>query len=1415
MSNRAVRILTAGIIGCMLTITTVNIYAADVRADKHSKSAEKVHLSVNGGGYAATGQLDDVGYISDIYDATNGLPTSDANYIMAASDGYIWIGGYSGIIRYDGSVFERLDSSEGLTSGRCIYEDSLNRVWIGTNDNGVVAIDGERIFRYTYEDGLSSSSIRTIAEDGSGLIYIGSTGGISYVDNDGRVKNIDDERINGNIIVRLCADSKGTVYGNTKDGAIFSLENGEIVHYFSADKLGGDLISTIYADPDNPGKVYLGTEGNVVYYGDFGFTLSSMRRIKVDPADNIYWITSACGRIWITSEDVAGYIDGDYQFHVLNNIPMNNSIDMMTADYQGNLWFASSRQGVMKVVTNNFMDVTKMAGIETGTVNTTCIHNNLLYIGTDSGLVILDKNREPVTNKLTKYLKDSRIRCIMEDNESNLWFSTYTNDLGLVKFSASGDISAYTEKNRMLGNKIRCTAMTDDGAMIVGTNEGVVVFRDGMIKRAYGASNVITNTVFLTVCGGDNGQIYAGSDGDGIYIIGESGTEKIGRADGLTSDVILKIKKDEVTGGYWIITSNSIEYMKNGEIVNIDTFPYNNNFDLFTDDEGNTWVLSSIGVYCVKTEDLLANNISDYKLYDYANGLPGAPTANSFSCIDNDGTLYIAERTGVCSVNLNSFFEHEERVKVGIKSIYCNNERILPTEGDLYTIPAVKGRIQITPAILDYSMTNPLIKVFLEGSEDAGITAEQDKLSSLEFTDLKYGDYTLHIQVLDKSTKSVFQDERFHIIKKPMLSELLIVRVLGALIVALIAGFTVWRFLSGTVISKQYEQIKHAKEEAERANSAKSRFLANMSHEIRTPINTIMGMDEMILREDAKDVPKGYFMSIINYALDIRSASESLLGLINDLLDISKIESGKMHLVEQGYDVADLLRSIVKMIRVKSSEKDLTFDVDIDESIPNRLYGDSGKIKQVVLNLLTNAVKYTEEGGFTLKVTKESEKNERCSLRFSVKDTGIGVKEEDLEKLFTAYERLDEEKNSAIQGTGLGLDISRRFAELMGGKLWCESVYGQGSDFIFTVDQRVEDAAPMGRFVENLDDGAKGPYIPQFVAPDADILVVDDNPMNLAVIKGLLKATKMFVTTASSGEECLDKIKYGSFNVVLLDHMMPGMDGVETVGVIRQDHPDLPVYALTANSTLGEDFYIEKGFTGYLAKPIDSKALELAIMKHLPEEMMQKPRREDAVEDMDTLPDDMKWISEVEGISVDDGIRNSGGVSSFISSLHLFLDTLDDASEVIEKAHGEKDIRLYTVKVHALKSSARIIGATDLSELARRLEEAGNKEDLGFIDSNTGRLLDDYRAFKEKLSALNDKSDEEGKEPIPEDELADAYAALAELIPQMDYDSVEMIVDNLKGYALPVEDAAKIADLEKMMKTLDWDSMAQLLGIEI
>lgn len=1385
--------------------------AAQESASAAAKQENHENTVLMGGGYSASGQSGSMGYSSVLYDQRNGLATSDANYVLGASNGYIWIGSYSGIYRYDGTVFEKIDYSEGLTSGRGLFEDSKGRIWVGTNDNGVVVIEGEKATWLTYKDGLCSSSIRVFTEDREGNVFIGTTNGICYADPELVIHAIDDPKLNAERILRLDRDSAGTIYGSTKNGVVFSIKDKIVHQVFDSKDLGIGKITSIIADPEMNDHVYICTNGTALYYGRFGSRTNGMKRITVSPLQGIHWINYDCGRIWVSSITQLGYLDEDKRFHLLEDLEVNSGIEMVTSDYQGNLWVASSTQGVMKIVSSNFIDISQQTELPRELVNSVCLVGNALYVGTDTGLQIIE-DKKLVKNGLTKYIADARVRCLMKDREDNLWISTFNHGLGLVCYSPSGKISNFTTDDGMPGNEIRCTYEAEDGRILVGTNQGLAVIRDGRVIRRVDAKSDVSDTVFLTVIDGFDNNILVGTDGDGIYDLTNDGIKRLGREDGLSSDVVLRIKKDISEDFYWIITSNSIEYMKEGIITRVTTFPYNNNYDLFFDDKDGMWIISSYGIYYVDRQQLLDDKVTDYRLFSLTNGVASTPTSNSFSELDDKGNLYIAGRHGVCRVNINSFHEEKTKVRVDIKSVYSGEERIYPDDQGRYYLPATDTRIRINVAVLDYTLVDPTVHIYMEGDEKDELFVAKSELAPLEYTRMRSGNYNLHVEVLEGLGETPVLSRNYQFIKQPRLQELLIVRVLFLAFIAVIAGIIVWRVMKGTVIRRQYEEIRQARDDAERANSAKTRFLANISHEIRTPINTIIGMDEMIMREDPSGVPKGYFMSMMNYAFDIKNASETLLGLINDLLDISKIESGKMHLVEREYDVTDVLRSIVSMIRVKSTEKELTFDVVVDEMMPKKLYGDDGKIKQIVLNLLTNAVKYTEHGGFILSVSMVERADDQAKICFSVKDTGIGVKAEDMDKLFIAYERLDEQKNSGIQGTGLGLDISRRFAEMMGGSLTCESVYGEGSEFILAIDQKIMDMTPMGLFVEH-DEKAGGPYVPQFIAPDADVLVVDDNPMNLNVIKGLLKATKIFVTTADSGEECLEKMKSTRFNVVLLDHMMPGMDGVETVARIRETDKDIPVYALTANSSVGEEFYKSKGFTGYLAKPIDSYALEKTIMKHLPEEIMLKPAAEDAVTEPDTIPEELSWIYDIPDISVEEGIKNSGGISSFIYSLKLFLDTIEGNAKVISDAYEGGDIRLYTIKVHALKSSARIIGATEFSALCASLEDAGNKQDKEFIDRNHDKLLDWYFKLGDKLSALNrTEEDSSAKEKIKESDLLDAYGALKDIIPQMDYDAVEFILDSLNKYKLPEGDDEKVKELAARLKVFDWEGMEELIN---
>ena len=1364
-----------------------------------------------GGGYAASGQVGNIGYMSTLYDATNGLPTSEANAILGASNGYIWIGSYGGIIRYDGTTFQRFDSTNGLTSGRGLFEDHLGRIWVATNDNGVVVIDETEQTHFQVSDGLPSASIRSFAEDADGNVFIGTTAGVAIVNSDMELSLLDDDTIGYERILMLYSDSDGTIYGYAKSGMIFKIEDCAITERYHSADLGIDKISAVYPDPNQPGKIYIGSESNRLYYGAFGETSATLTTYELSDYSNIKWIHYACNRLWVASNTDIGYLD-DTGFHVLEHLSITNSIEMISSDYQGNLWVASSRQGIMKIVANNFQNITSQAGLADDVVNSTCLVNDYLYIGTDQGLQILDSNNQVVDNALISFIGNARVRCLESDSNGNLWISVFTNDLGLVCYGADGSISNYTTADGLPSNEVRCTHVTKDGGVFIGTNDGVALLQDGVIYN-HDMSNQNNSKVVLCVEEGDNGQLLVGTDGNGLHVLHDfydsTQDESLSTEDGLSSDIIIRIKKDTQRDLYWIITSNSIAYMKDGEITEVTSFPYNNNFDLFFDNNDHIWVLSSYGVYQVPVNDMLADSISDYNLYTLSNGLTSIPIVNSFSELDADGNLYISGMTGVSKVNINHYISGNVNVKIALKTLMGDEKLLTPNSDGIYTIPANTGRIIISPAIMDYTLSNPMVHVYLEGASDKGIYAERGDITSLEYTELKYGTYVLHMELLDQGSGDLLQEETFQIIKLPRPFEQLWVNIILIILLFSLLGFFVWRITSWIVIRQQYEEIQEAKDEAVRANSAKSRFLANMSHEIRTPINTIMGMAEIILRENAEGVPKPYFLAIINSTMDIKNASASLLALVNDILDMSKIESGKMHLVLQEYDVTELLRSITVMIRTRANEKDLTFDVKIDPNLPKRMYGESGKIKQIILNLLTNAVKYTDQGGFTLSFSVVEFVGNYCDLRVTVKDTGIGVKAEDLDKLFSAYERLDEEKNSAIQGTGLGLDISRRFAELMDGNLWCESTYGEGSEFIFTFGQKIIDFDGIGTFIEREDVLAQGPYVPQFIAKSARVLVVDDNPMNLSVFKGLVRPTKVQVTTADSGQACLDLMKSESFDIVFLDHMMPGMDGIETIHALRDMGITTPIYALTANAfSDAEGHYISEGFTGYLAKPIDTKALEETLIKHLGDKIDTRSAEIQAETEPDVLSEKFQFVYHVDGLSVEQGVKNSGGYRLFESSIQLFFDTIEDNARVIEDAYKTSDISLLTVKVHALKTSARIVGATALSSLAEQMEMAGKKQNTAFLNANISILLEDYRSFLKKLAPL--KEDTSSESTIDPDQLAEILHALEEFIPQMDYDAIEMALEELEPYTLPEPEASIIQEVRKHLRVFDWDALEKI-----
>ena len=514
------------------------------------------------------------------------------------------------------------------------------------------------------------------------------------------------------------------------------------------------------------------------------------------------------------------------------------------------------------------------------------------------------------------------------------------------------------------------------------------------------------------------------------------------------------------------------------------------------------------------------------------------------------------------------------------------------------------------------------------------------------------------------------------------------------------------------------------KQSADEANKAKSRFLADMSHEIRTPINVILGMNEMVLRL-AKDP------SIIDFSKNIRVSGNNLLEIINGILDFSKIEDGKMEIVPVKYSLGKAILYLENSIRDRAEGKGLEFIVDVDPTLPRTLFGDDARVNQIIMNLLTNAVKYTHEGSVKLTINSRKTEEDRILLYVEVSDTGIGIRECDMDKLFESFERLDQVKNRNIEGTGLGMSITTSLLKLMGSELKVESKYGEGSVFSFELWQKIEDSSPLGDYstaiTDDDDDFATDNYL---YAPDARILVVDDTRMNLMVVTSLLKRTDISIDTALSGKDAVILAEKNRYDVIFLDQRMPVMDGKQTLDAIRafesRINHDTPVICFTADAIRGaKERILKEGFTDYLSKPVKGVELEDMIRKYLPEELIKDPPAVDETEDDSIFEigpkdhDSGKEISTVfldklfaAGFDTENAMDFCGGEADFyLEILEDYLNASDERKQKISESYNSKDWNNYSIYVHALKSASRTIGCYRLADVAKYLEEAANDAD--------------------------------------------------------------------------------------------------------
>ena len=714
-----------------------------------------------------------------LYNNRNGLPTSEANAIAQTSDGFLWIGSYAGLIRYDGNNFERLSSTSGIANVRHLYVDSKDRLWIATNDSGVFLLEKGALHAWNRAEGLPSVSIRSVAEDGDGVVYAsGAACGVAVFDAKLKFAMLKDERLEGRTIPVLRTGVDGLVYGFTQEGDIFTLKNGKVNSFLDHEDCRAKGIHSIMPDPSRPGRLYIGAEGSEVYYGDLESNFASMGMKDISPLVSVNSLESIDGQVWICAANGIGRLDAE-GFHRLLNVPMDNAVEHVMTDFEGNLWFVSSHQGVMKIVRNQFTDIFDRYGLSPTVVNSTSMYGPQLFIGSDNGLIVLDRNKPaesvPVSKAATasgaelevtdllEYLDGVRIRNIFRDSKGRLWIPTWRK-YGLLRYD-NGELTVFTKEDGLFSDAVRMVSECADGSILVANTGGVSIIRDDKVIGSYGEDAGIVNGEILTVTEGFNREIMLGSDGDGIYVITPGETRHIGTEEGLKSDIILRVKRSSFYNVYWIVTGNSLAYMTPDlKVTTIREFPYPNNFDLYENSKGDIWVLSSSGIYIASGQELINNGPLEPVFFGIQSGLPYVATANSCSELTSDGDLYIAGSSGVVRVNVEKPFEDSSEMKIALPFIVADDVRYYPNEAGQFILSAGARKVTIYPYVFSYSLVDPQVSYRLDGFDQTDTTVTRSRLGPVDYTNLKIGAYHFLMTVKDPLGRGA-QTVSFQIVK--------------------------------------------------------------------------------------------------------------------------------------------------------------------------------------------------------------------------------------------------------------------------------------------------------------------------------------------------------------------------------------------------------------------------------------------------------------------------------------------------------------------------------------------------------------------------------------------------------------------------------------------------------------------------
>ena len=783
-------------------------------------------------------------YVQSVYSSNNGLPCGEANDIAQTNDGVLWIGTYAGLYRYNGREFRWIDDYESVKNVNCLYVDEEGRLWIGTNDNGLSIVIREKVVNVLDQDsGLPSNSVRSIIRAEDGYYYIGTSGSMQVLVMNNGLKDAN-TLSEVNYAESITADLEGRVATVASDGSLFLLKSGEVLDEIKL-KDGEDIFNCCTFAED--GKLMVGTSTNHIYCYDV--SSDKFKRLSVRACTDIAHINNLTylddGTLFVSADSGVAYID-ENGYHNLNTNEFNNSIDHMLYDYQGNLWFTSSRLGLLRLAKSPFRDVYGAVGIERKVVNAVVSWQRCYYIGTDKGLDVVDKScHRQINNDLTKELEGKRIRCMYVDDKNHLWICTYGS--GLLEYAPSGENWAYNAENGSFGNRARIVKGLSDGTILAAGDTGMSFIKDHEIVQTIDMDDGLINSMILTITERNDGTILAGTDGDGIAVLKDGEvTDILTREDGLSSEVILRTINDPKTDGVFIVTSNSLCYLEpEGSIRVLDKFPYFNNYDIWVKDEDTLFVMSSAGIYVVERDELVEGGEIAWELLDARRGLGTSLTANSWNYYNGSGELFLPCDTGVYIIDVEKYNSDVRSYRMQLAAVRMDGVLQPMARMGAITVGQGVNRLELDPEILNYTIQEPNVGYLLEGYDTQWTIVPQNSLNNIFYVNIPSGDYTFHLAIFDSAGERVLEERKFDIVKEGEFYES---RGFFAYMLILLTLFVIWFtwFVVQRQLNKQQIKINMANETVMAiANAVDAKDVRTNQHSSRVAEYSVLIAQEM------------------------------------------------------------------------------------------------------------------------------------------------------------------------------------------------------------------------------------------------------------------------------------------------------------------------------------------------------------------------------------------------------------------------------------------------------------------------------------------------------------------------------------------------------------------------------------------